>query len=821
MLAGVALALLAARPACAQDQPIELDDDRMQILTDPEQVKKKVAADRVKPPFEFYRSRVAPFDVLPYVKANHWATLALEVQANEADYTGELRAGLGLLREMPHAVDYRRDARLLMGRRARLVYQAFFSDIPKETLVDLAQPDAQRFDASWQASLLNLPPHQMLIVVLARTGSLLGNLTHLAAITPSTVDLEAVDIDRFRYYRPVVPTETESLFLSPHPLTWSTTSHVIWDALAPDLLSVSQQQAMLDWIHWGGQLILVGGAGQSFALFRESFLGPYLPGDPTGETIKLTPRDLDALAREYPPPFHAERLKKQLQAEGQTLRHEVIIERLRIGYDAPAKIPADEKKAIYLVGLKPRDGAAAITIRGSEGRVIAVEQRVGRGRITMLALDPGDPTLVAWPGLDTFYRRVMLRRPEEPRPSEKGERDAPPGFLFSQDLSWYRVASRDIGRDSILAHRTERFGIRGRLEEEAARRLAALPSAAEWRDDAPFPMACREVLEQSSGISIPGSRFVLQIVLAYLIVVIPLNWIICRFVFRRPEWTWAFVPVIAIVFAIAVERIAARNLGFESAADEIDLLEIESAYPRAHLSRIVAIYSSGRTEFSIAYPDEATALALPLNMGRPIRGEEIARSSWFSFPVPRLASFGVQPRSQSMFRAEQMLPLAGGVRLEGEGDEQTIVNESGVELRDAVLITYPGNFERSETYLGSIAAGGTRRMGQDYGPAPESLTTDAGFDASAVWETVRGYHEETAENQGESVLLAWTPGSPRGQVIDPPVDRHRGLTLVLVHLKRPAPPAPGTPRYNLLAALAQATESTSPSKPPLETPGKP
>ena len=44
----------------------------------------------------------------------------------------------------------------------------------------------------------------------------------------------------------------------------------------------SQQQAILDWLHWGGQLIFTGGAGQAYALYRESFLGPYLPGEPTG-----------------------------------------------------------------------------------------------------------------------------------------------------------------------------------------------------------------------------------------------------------------------------------------------------------------------------------------------------------------------------------------------------------------------------------------------------------------------------------------------------------------------------------------------------------
>ena len=101
---------------------------------------------------------------------------------------------------------------------------------------------------------------------------------------PQSAERDGGDIEKLRYYRLVLPMEPDKPALSSHPLTWTTISHAIWDGYAPDDLSVSQQQAMLDWLHWGGQLIVSGGAGQSFSVLRESFLGPYLPGDATGET---------------------------------------------------------------------------------------------------------------------------------------------------------------------------------------------------------------------------------------------------------------------------------------------------------------------------------------------------------------------------------------------------------------------------------------------------------------------------------------------------------------------------------------------------------
>ena len=77
----------------------------------------------------------------------------------------------------------------------------------------------------------------------------------------------------------------------------------------------------------------------------------------------------------------------------------------------------------------------------------------------------------------------------------------------------------------------------------------------------------------------------LRVILAYLIAVIPLNWLICRFVLNRREWTWVVVPLVALAFAIGVERVAARDMGYDTATDEIDLLEIHGDYPRAHLTR--------------------------------------------------------------------------------------------------------------------------------------------------------------------------------------------------------------------------------------------
>ena len=102
---------------------------------------------------------------------------------------------------------------------------------------------------------------------------------------------------------------------------------------------------------------------------------------------------------------------------------------------------------------------------------------------------------------------------------------------------------------------------------------------AEWRDTTALPRLCRDLLEKASGITVPSSQFVLKVILAYLLAVVPLNWLVCRFVLNRREWAWIVVPLLALGFAVGVERVAAYDMGYDSACDEIDLLEVHGGYP--------------------------------------------------------------------------------------------------------------------------------------------------------------------------------------------------------------------------------------------------
>ncbi len=814
------LVLVSTLPARAQ--LTTLDEERLRILADPDAAKKKAEEKKVKPPFECFRSQVAPFDVLPYVKAHHWSTLTLELRANEADYDGLLQTDPVPMPPMPLEMVFRREARLVKEQTRAPSQQVLVNMVPKEWTLTLLRPNALRGDASWPAILTTLEPHQVLILVLSKDSTdRFATWGKMAAMIPTQTDRDAIQqVDRQRYYRLVLPSEPDRLALSSHPLTWSTISHVVWDALPPDSLSVSQQQALLDWLHWGGQLIFTGGADQPYSLFRESFLGPYLPGEPTGQMVPLAEADLQPLSHAYPPPV----LNTMIEQPGTT-------------YLAAATLRPPTKKPVYLSVLQPAEGAATIPLGEGSPHLLAVERRVGRGRITMLTINPTEPTFAAWSGLDTMVRRVILRRPEENyehvpsgrRPISVGGPSQAPGFLGPNDLTWYRITSRDAraGDDRGPLPQTPKKAPSATSKETVEVDTMSVPTdeepvslsgIADWRDTTRIPVLARDLLEQASGLTIPSSMFVLKVILAYLIAVVPVNWLVCRVVLRRREWAWLFVPIVSLVFAFAVQRGAAYNMGFDSAMDEIDLLEVQGGYFRAHLSRFASVYTTGHGNFTISYPNNLTALALPMSSGREIPGEDVTTSIWQSAPVPSLSQFAVQPRSLSLFRAEEMTTLPGSIRLEENGAGRRVVNATDLELRDATLIDISGPREedRKERYLGTIAPASAVELEKlEPRPFPERIVAESGPDPDTFLRVVRTTWEPRDENQGEIRLVAWVPQPMPGQTIDPPTDRTRGCTAILVHLRSGPPPSPDGPHFN----LAHTTVRRGP--PPQATGGMP
>ena len=220
-----------------------------------------------------------------------------------------------------------------------------------------------------------MPSFQYFMVVLAGDSNHYRYLRALNCAYVHTADeIQPLVPEDGMYYRFVYPQLAQPVPLPSQFLCWTNIACVIWDDVLADVLSPQQQQAMLDWLHWGGTLV-VSGPGTLEPL-QQSFLDPYLPATVAGTDVL----DSAALAE-----FNEYWTVADLDGQRQPLP--------AVGWSG--------------IRLEPLPGAEFV--RGT-GRLVA-ERRVGRGRIVATAFRLHEPQLVGWHSFDSFFNGCILRRP--------------------------------------------------------------------------------------------------------------------------------------------------------------------------------------------------------------------------------------------------------------------------------------------------------------------------------------------------------------------------------------------------------------------------
>jgi hypothetical protein len=249
---------------------------------------------------------------------------------------------------------------------------------------------------------------------------------------------------------------------------------------------------------------------------------------------------------------------------------------------------------------------------------------------------------------------------------------------------------------------------------------------------------------------------------------------------------------------------------------------LQPGYTRAHLTRIGSLSTSGRVRFTMTFPDDPMALALPFDHGRALRGELVTASTWQTSPVPILGDLRVQPRTLSMFRSEQYVDLGGSIRMVADGTGRRIDNATGLDLQDALIV------EKTEsglqfTPIGNLGSGASATLSGAIRDEMSGVKYEAPLDPNPFFQLFSHSIGDRPEDWGEVRLVAWLPGHRPGVRLDPGVDRHRGLTMVVVHLAYPAVPGPDGPRFDGREAstISSAPAAVDPPPGPAEESDQP
>ena len=162
-------------------------------------------------------------------------------------------------------------------------------------------------------------------------------------------------------------------------LQWTTIAYVIWDDLEPDDLDLDQQQALVDWLHFGGQLVISG--PDSLAKLENSFLADYLPAQ-SQQRVEIQGSSFDELNSFWSIPSARNRSETR-------------------------RLTVTDGNPMIGVELKPHVDATYVDSTGD----LVIERVVGRGRVVATAFSLGEPRIRSWPSFQTFFSGALLRRP--------------------------------------------------------------------------------------------------------------------------------------------------------------------------------------------------------------------------------------------------------------------------------------------------------------------------------------------------------------------------------------------------------------------------
>jgi len=298
------------------------------ILNDPVKMKRRASLlrnDPIQKEIDKLRSTSVRKN---YAKPGHWQDVRFQANANHYDIEGELYSaavpGGATNRFLPvEGTKYtpitKRLAALPKGKWKTFDSSLFiplreqsFATTSVRCGFNRANGSATNFlDFN---SLRSMRPDQHHLVLLSNRQDIYKYLELAPSIKMPGSDASARP-NRASYV--IIPSDPQfPVPLPRHGLYWSTIAYLIWDDLDPDRLDLDQQTAMIDWLHFGGQLILSG--PDCVQRLEKSFLAEYLPAR-ADKAVNLTSEDLVTLNAKWSlPEKNAKGKNRELQILKQT-----------------------------------------------------------------------------------------------------------------------------------------------------------------------------------------------------------------------------------------------------------------------------------------------------------------------------------------------------------------------------------------------------------------------------------------------------------------------------------------------------------------------
>ena len=587
VLLGLAVLTTAGCKGCTSTDPEDAKDEAKEAAE--KKKKPSIELSQLLPIFGQELSQDQAAEPAPkiLVKPGHWMPTVQRMVANYDDLVLNRSSTLVDDTQQPVRIpqtqftyEITRPVALAKGKAKQIAGEVFVPEQSQATRLhtEFSNQSSGFVELKVDPKLVRMPSYQYFVLVLAAEPDRYAFLKVIDTVRGEWE--EEYDASWEPYYRVSLADAAGDLPLPASLLNWTTVAAVVWDEVDPTKLTEDQQSALVDWLHWGGRLIVNG--PDSLDTLRGSFLDEYLPVDAKG-----------------PASFAAGDVGNWSRYWGRRDQGQAIA-------------PLEPVRPVSGVELAPRKNAREM----AGGDELFYECNVGRGTIVVSAVQLSQRDFVNWPGYDGFINAALLGRPR--RSFREGPyegiridwHDHREQRLDAHLTTGLRMFARDAGAKAnaiseVVEQVNNPFGVSQDVTNYKVDRHGGIGS---WGDFSPTSNTARNLLVEAAGVEMPKAGFVLLCVGAYLVVLVPLNWMVFH-TLGRLEWAWIAAPLIAIAGTYGVVRMAQLDIGFVRAQTEIALLELHGGHDRGLLSRYTALYSSLSTTYDAENEVEQAALA--------------------------------------------------------------------------------------------------------------------------------------------------------------------------------------------------------------------
>jgi len=541
-------------------------------------------------------------------------------------------------------------------------------------------------------------------------------------------------------------------------MTMTSISHMVINDVSLNTLPEDHQKAILDWLYFGGTIIING--PDAIAGIESSILKTYAPIQQTSSTT-LTQGQIDKLN----------------DTNSWRIRYAKTPSK-----DAIAFKPSESIS--ILQGQLAEDSSWITDLEG-----LVAERLVGQGRIVMTSFPMNHTALVNWPSYSALIQNAILRKPArrvnlEPEFQLVYDESSSGRETDPKLTTRLRLWARDLVGSSSSAPK-----------ESMANPSSKVSSYGAWNSESFVTNTSSSYLKKLSGINVPNLSTILKWLLGYLIVLVPMNWLVFRLL-GRLELAWLAAPLIAIAGVFVIARAVQLDVGFSRSQTSLQFIELHNRYPRGLLSSHHALYSSLTTNYKIVYP-EGEGIVCP--MPQPRQRSLLSAGGLLPYKIADekgtgFQSFPVLSNTIGLVQSEEVVSLTGAISWTIDQDARSfqVANDSQSIIRDVILEGSDDSGAKLRAVVGTLEPGEQKKGTLDQ-PVDSDLNWDIqlptggksgqDFDKLALEQNLKLIFKNYPIQHGEWIAMGWTESPLSKLQIAPSTAQTRSATLVLMHAK--------------------------------------